>query len=339
MGINRLIEVIKMKAPNAIKLNKISKYKGWRVGIDGSMVIYQTLIAIRYGKDTLKNENNEGTSHLQGILYKCINLLEKGISPLFVFDGVPPEIKGKTLQERKEKKEEAQRQAEAAEGKEEEKYLKRTVKMTSYHVESTKELLSHLGIPHVTAPEEAEAYCAILNRKELIDGVVAEDMDVLPFGAKVLLRNFFPSLTKNEDVLEISQEILLKSTQLTQEHFIDLCVLLGCDYCKSPKGVGPKRAIELIEKYKSIDKLISVKKLEDTWIYQPARNYFLSQLQISSISPLPLPSPPNKETLTNYLVEKNGFNKEKVLNAVKRLEKVEKASKQKPLTHFLRKTN
>lgn len=38
--------------------------------------------------------------------------------------------------------------------------------------------------------------------------------------------------------------------------FIDLCILLGCDYCDSIRGIGPKKAVELINKHKCIEKII-----------------------------------------------------------------------------------
>ena len=37
--------------------------------------------------------------------------------------------------------------------------------------------------------------------------------------------------------------------------FIDLCILLGCDYCDSIRGIGPKRALEFIRKYNSLEKV------------------------------------------------------------------------------------
>lgn len=38
--------------------------------------------------------------------------------------------------------------------------------------------------------------------------------------------------------------------------FIDLCILLGCDYCESIRGIGPKRAMDLIKQYKNIDEIL-----------------------------------------------------------------------------------
>lgn len=63
--------------------------------------------------------------------------------------------------------------------------------------------------------------------------------------------------------------------------FIDFCILLGCDYCESIRGVGPKRALELITQYKSIEKIlenIDKKKYQvpEEWNYEKARELFLN---------------------------------------------------------------
>lgn len=38
--------------------------------------------------------------------------------------------------------------------------------------------------------------------------------------------------------------------------FIDLCILMGCDYCATIKGIGPKRAIDLIKQHGSIEEIL-----------------------------------------------------------------------------------
>lgn len=55
--------------------------------------------------------------------------------------------------------------------------------------------------------------------------------------------------------------------------------MLGCDYTNSIKGVGPKRAIELIKNYRSLDKVIEnidTKKysIPEDWNYKAARLLF-----------------------------------------------------------------
>jgi flap endonuclease-1 len=37
---------------------------------------------------------------------------------------------------------------------------------------------------------------------------------------------------------------------------MDLCILLGCDYCDSIKGIGQKRALDLIKQYRNIETIL-----------------------------------------------------------------------------------
>jgi hypothetical protein len=38
--------------------------------------------------------------------------------------------------------------------------------------------------------------------------------------------------------------------------FIDLCILLGCDYCGSIRGIGPHRALQLIKQHRNIETIL-----------------------------------------------------------------------------------
>jgi len=38
--------------------------------------------------------------------------------------------------------------------------------------------------------------------------------------------------------------------------FTDLCILLGCDYCDSIKGIGQKRALDLIKQHRNIEAIL-----------------------------------------------------------------------------------
>jgi len=67
------------------------------VAVDSFNILYQFLSVIR-GMDgsPLKDQKGRVTSHLTGLFYRTINLLERDIKPVFVFDGKPPELKSKT---------------------------------------------------------------------------------------------------------------------------------------------------------------------------------------------------------------------------------------------------
>lgn len=54
----------------------------------------------------------------------------------------------------------------------------------------TKQLLTLFGFPFHTAPGEAEAECALLQREGIVDAVLSEDVDTLMFGCGTTLRNW-----------------------------------------------------------------------------------------------------------------------------------------------------
>ena len=54
-------------------------------------------------------------SHLMGMFYRTIRMVDNGIKPCYVFDGKPPEMKGGELAKRAERREEAQKALSQAE--------------------------------------------------------------------------------------------------------------------------------------------------------------------------------------------------------------------------------
>ena len=62
----------------------------------------------------LTNDAGEVTSHLQGMWYRTLKMMEHGIKPVYVFEGKPPTLKSGTLAKRKEAKEAALKSLETA---------------------------------------------------------------------------------------------------------------------------------------------------------------------------------------------------------------------------------
>lgn len=72
---------------------------------------------------------------------------------------------------------------------------------------------------------------------------------------------------------------LKDSKQIHVFQFIDLCILLGCDYTDSIKGIGPKKAIALITEHKSIENILEhIDKSKypppENWNFKEARRLF-----------------------------------------------------------------
>uniref|UniRef100_A0A8C1R9N1 Flap endonuclease 1 n=1 Tax=Cyprinus carpio TaxID=7962 RepID=A0A8C1R9N1_CYPCA len=284
MGIHGLAKLIADHAPSAIKEQDIKNYFGRKIAIDASMCIYQFLIAVRQDGNVLQNEDGETTSHLMGMFYRTIRMLESGIKPVYVFDGKPPQLKSGELEKRGERRAEAEKLlAQAQEAGEQEnidKFSKRLVKVTKQHNEECKKLLTLMGVPYIEAPCEAEASCAALVKSGKVYATATEDMDGLTFGTTVLLRHLTASEAKKLPIQEFHFSRILQEMGVTHQQFIDLCILLGCDYCGTIKGIGPKRAIDLIKQHGSIEEILenidpNKHPAPEDWLYKEARSLFL----------------------------------------------------------------
>ena len=271
MGIPGLPTVIEwFGGPNGKKDYPFTRLAGMRIAVDAPLIIYQSVIAPRKNGIDLKNSRGEITSHLNGLFYKNLLFLSIGIKPIYVFDGPAPNIKGKTLQKRREKKEQAIEDAKKSmeEGNYTEyiKNLKKSFVPTKYDYRECKILLDLMGIPYINAPGEGEVMCSWLaSRKDIdgktyVDGVCTDDSDVLAIGAPYMFKGMSRFMSKGREITIISLHKALKEMDLTQEEFIDMCVLLGCDYCDGVAGsglnVGSVTIFGLISKLRTLENVI-----------------------------------------------------------------------------------
>ena len=255
MGIKGLYKFIQKYAPSAIKELKIDDLKNKTIAFDTSILIYQFVIAIRNSGVDLTNNDGKITSHIHAIIMKTLSFLKKKINPIYIFDGKPPEIKMDTLKERSKSRQTAIATLETETNLDDDqkiRLLKQSVVITSKQMEECKEILTLIGIPFINSSQEADSQCAYLSKKGLIDAVASEDMDLLTFGTKVLLRNM-----NSSKIIEISLDKILTETGLTYNQFIDLCIMLGCDYCQTIENVGMTKAFMLIKKYGSLDDIVN----------------------------------------------------------------------------------
>ncbi|RMZ90090.1 hypothetical protein DV736_g2681, partial [Chaetothyriales sp. CBS 134916] len=340
MGIKQLYHVIADEAPEAIKNGEIKNHFGRKVAIDASMSIYSFLVAVRSDGQQLMSDTGETTSHLMGMFYRTLRIVDNGIKPLYVFDGAPPKLKSGELAKRFARKSEATEQHEEAKetgtAEEVEKFSRRTVKVTREHNEECRRLLKLMGIPYIVAPTEAEAQCAVLARAGKVYAAASEDMDTLTFNAPILLRH----LTFSEQRKEPIQEIHL-------DKFIDLCILLGCDYLDPVPKVGPNTALKLIREHKNLEGVVDFiekdpKKryqLPEDWPYKDARLLFLEPDVRSADDPTCdfKWEAPDVEGLVKFLVHEKGFNEDRVRSAAQKLQKNVKTAQQSRLEGFFTK--
>ncbi|KAA0187667.1 Flap endonuclease 1 [Fasciolopsis buskii] len=285
MGVHQLSKVIGDNAPKAIKSSEIKSYFGRKVAIDASMSIYQFLIAVRQEGNMLTNSEGESTSHLMGMFYRTVRMVENGIKPVYVFEGKAPSMKAGELAKRSERREECSRELAKAEAEEDfeaiEKFSKRLVKVTQQHNDDCKKLLQLMGIPYIVAPGEAEAQCAALAKAGKVYAVGTEDMDALAFGTPVLLRHLTFSEARKLPIQEFNLSAVLDGLGLTMNQFVDLCILLGCDYVDTIRGIGPKKAVDLLQKHKSIEAILAnldrtKYPVPEDWPFAEAKKLFIN---------------------------------------------------------------
>jgi flap endonuclease-1 len=291
---------------------------------------------------------------LQGMYQRTIRMINNGIKPVFVFDGKPPELKSaevqplpqppltiqlaKRTEKRKEAEEGKEQAKEAGDAEALAKFSKRTVKVTNKHKEDCKKLLTLMGVPVVDAPSEAEAQCAAMVKHGICFATGTEDMDALTFGTSVLLRHLTFSEARKMPIREIHLSKVLEELSFTQDQFIDLCILLGCDYCDSIRGIGPVRALDLMRKHGSLEEVIkhldSKYTVPESFDYVSVRKLFKDP-EVTDPEKLEVKwSDPDEDGLIQFLVKEKGFNEERVRNGIQKLNKARNTSVQGRLTSF-----
>lgn len=351
------MKLLQEEAPACVReVQQMSQLAGRAVAIDASMALYQFLIAIRSNdgggpSQALTNEAGEVTSHLQGMFSRTIRIMENGLKPVYVFDGKPPVLKSGELAKRSDRRSAAQQALQAAteagNAEDVDRFTKRLVRATPQHNADCKELLRLMGVPVVEAPCEAEATCAALAKDGQLFATGTEDMDALTFGSPVLFRRLTVAPAKKIPILEVKLERALTELGLTHEQFVDLCILCGCDYCDTIRGVGPKKALAGIKEHKSIEKFVEALQqssgkgvvvpedwLGDEPIYKAAREMFLKPEVIDTASVELKWKDPQETELLAFLVEKHGFGEDRVKAAIARLKKSKGAHAQKRLDSF-----
>jgi exonuclease 1 len=178
-------------------------------------------------------------------------LISSDVKPILVFDGAKLPMKLDTEEERqrnrllnKERALEYQKQGNSMMAH---KMFSAAVDITPEMAYEFVQFAKTLGVEHYTAPYEADAQLAFLYLTGRAQVILTEDSDLLIFGVK---KCFF-KMDKNGlgievdlDNLGLVQELNFKS--FTPDMLLTTCILSGCDYIESIKGIGFKKAHKLV---------------------------------------------------------------------------------------------
>ena len=294
--------------------------EGRAVSIDAFNTLYQFLSTIRQRDgQPLCDEHGNITSHLSGILYRNSSMVEKGIKPIYVFDGKAPELKSDTQAKRREVRDEAEKiyKDALARGDTEKarKYAMRSSKLSPEIIKSSKKLLTLMGIPYIEAKGEGEAQAAYLVEKGDAYAVASQDYDCLLFGAKRVVRNL--AVNSNLGNLEFYElRHVLHELDITREELIDMGILIGTDFSKGLKGVGAKTALKLAKKGQLKEKIGELQKESDHDLNE-VKKIFLNH-NVNTDYDIEW-NAPDKEGLVEFLCYEHGFSENRVVKASDKL--------------------
>ena len=232
---------------------QFSELAGKRVAIDAMNSLYQFLSIIRQQTgEPLKDTSGRVTSHLSGLLYRNVNLMDFGILPVYVFDGKPHVLKKKVIEGRIDVRTSAEKKWKDAlsvgDLEKARTFAQQASRLSSDMIQDSKRLLGYMGIPTVQALTEGEAQAAYMTGKGDVWATGSQDYDSLLFGASRLARNLTVSgrrkIPRKNIYVDVVPEIfyldkVLDDLKISREQLIDLSILIGTDY--NPGGVDGDR--------------------------------------------------------------------------------------------------
>ena len=308
--------------------------RGRRLAVDGNGELYQFLALIRLRDGTpLRDSTGRTTSHLSGLFYRTTRLIaEHALELVFVFDGTPPPRKAAEIAKRRAGRERYQEQhAEAlARGDLAEAYAKATMtsRLTREMVAEARELLRLMGVPTVQAPSEAEAQAAHMAATSPdIWAAASKDYDSLLFGAPTLVRfitisgrEFLPSQGTFRPIVPetIVLQRLLDGWNITREGLVDLAILVGTDFNQGIKGIGPKKALRLVQEHGAIEQMPAMirDQLPESAAIDDVRRIFL-QPDVTDAFDI-RQAEPDLDGIVRFLCEEREFSRERVSAAIER---------------------
>jgi flap endonuclease-1 len=187
--------------------------------------------------------------------------------------------------------------------------------------------LALLGIPVVQAPGEGEAQAASMAARGEVWAAASKDYDSLLFGTPRLLRfmtisgkEFLPSkgTFRPLEPEVIDTAALLAHYGITRDQLIDLAILVGTDFNDGIKGVGPKKALKLVQTHGRIESMPEEIRAQVS-AFAEVREIYQSP-DVTSTDELRAGTP-DEAGLIRFLCEERRFSEKRVTAAVERMRK------------------
>ncbi|KAK1368860.1 Exonuclease 1 [Heracleum sosnowskyi] len=253
MGIQGLLPLLK----STMVPIHIKDLKGCSVAVDTYSWLHKG--ALSCSKDLCLGQPT--TKHIGYCMHRVNMLRHHGIKPILVFDGghlpMKSEQENKRARSRKENLARALEHESGGNRSAAYECYSKAVDITPFIAYDLIQVLKQENVAYVVAPYEADAQMTFLAVSKLVDAVITEDSDLIPFGCPRIIYKmdkFGQGVEFQSSRLQQNKDLNL--TGFTKQMFLEMCILSGCDYLQSLPGMGLKRAHALIKKFKSYDKVI-----------------------------------------------------------------------------------
>jgi flap endonuclease-1 len=318
--------------PIVIKdLLSLEDLRGRTLAVDGNGELYQFLALIRLRDGTpLMDSKGRITSHLSGLFYRVTRLIaDYHIQLVFVMDGKPPSLKSAEIERRRgiKARYDAEHAAALQAGDIAKAYSKATMtsRLSRVMVDEAIALLRLMGIPVVQAPSEGEAQASHMCVTGSVWAAASKDYDCLLFGAPRILRfltisgkEFLPSKSSFRPLTPelIDSAGMLEHYGITRAQLIDLAILVGTDFNEGIKGIGPKKALKLVQDFGSIENMPA--DIQETLgpTVQEIRDIFLRPT-VHDDYDIRF-TPPDIDGVVRFLCGEREFSRERVTAALER---------------------
>jgi len=241
MGVTALRDLV------VIDETPLDMYDGATVAVDAHHWLFRYMsVQVRYMDESYyTTSDSHEVPNLIGMLRGLPTLLDAGITPVFVFDGAPEELKADEIAKRRATKDAAKEKMETAReaGNVEDarRYKAQSQSLTPVIHDTSRRLLELLGIPYAEANGAGEGYSArLVTDHDEFDAALTGDYDSVLFGSPETVRPF----SGDEGIERISLTESLQRLGLTHEQLVDAAILIGTDYNAGVSGIGPKRAVK-----------------------------------------------------------------------------------------------
>lgn len=250
MGIPDLFSFINLSK----KKVSLCELRGKRVAVDGFIWLHK--VGSKFAKEIYLDPKTEVIiPHLRN---KLRVLIESGIIPIIVFDGINLPSKARTNSMRQAQREDAGVMAMELErlGKHKDAlaYFQKAVSIVSETVLTWIKDLKNFGVEYIVSPFEADAQMVYLERTGYVDAVMTEDSDIIAYGCGCTLTKF-NEYQKTVELYFMSD--ILRDLELNYDDFNTICILSGCDYVESIRNMGLKTAYKLLKEGKDVSDIIS----------------------------------------------------------------------------------